>query len=90
MIAVQQILDLGVTDMRERYAIDDGLRGVVAAHRVDRNDDFAVHALAILSGGAGSTFANYAPGPAQALVSRLVLDDLATVEDGAKAVGSSA
>ncbi len=48
VVAVQQELDLGVTQVRDRDAIDNGLRGVVAAHRVNRNDDFAVHASPIL------------------------------------------
>ena len=48
VVAVQQELDLGVTQVGDRDAIDDGLRGVVAAHRVNRNDDFAVHASPIL------------------------------------------
>ena len=35
MVAVQQELDLRVADVGDGQAVDDGLRGVVAAHRVD-------------------------------------------------------
>jgi hypothetical protein len=48
VIAVQQEFHFRVTHVSERHAIDDGLGRVVAAHRVDRYDDLAVHAGLIL------------------------------------------
>ena len=48
MVAVQNEADFRMAHMCVANAIDDRLRGMVAPHSINRNDEFAGQARAIL------------------------------------------